>query len=78
MNPDAESRKAGTGQELAKDENAEVPVLVPRPSEAEISAPDDPELARALAAWGERSDAIRAAILALVDTSHNHTGGDHE
>jgi len=47
----------------------EVPVLVPSHSEAETSAPIDPDLARVCAAWGDLPNAIRAAILALVDTS---------
>ena len=51
---------------------------MPSPSEAEISAFLGPELARIWAAWESLPDAIKVAILALVETSPKPMGGDHE
>ena len=75
LSSDAVSRKDQTNQELANDENAEVPVLVPKPDSAEISAPIGPALARVEAAWDDLPEAIKSAILTLVDAANMTSGG---
>ena len=62
-------------QELANDANGQVPILVPSPSETEIAAFLGPELARVRAVWCGLPDAIKSAILALVDTAPKPAGG---
>ncbi|MCC7475108.1 MAG: hypothetical protein IT425_06905 [Pirellulales bacterium] len=78
MSSDAVCRKDLTDQELANDENAGVPVLVPRPESAEPSAPIDPALARVVAAWDDLPEAIKLAILTLVDVASKTLGGGRD
>ena len=78
LSSDAASRKDQTDQELANDENAEVPVLVPRPNSADVSASIDPALARVEAAWDDLPEAIKSAILTLVDAANKTTGGGRD
>jgi len=61
--------------ELRDDENGEVPVLVPSPTDAVSPAQLPPELARVVAAWDELPEAIRTGILALVDAACKTQGG---
>jgi hypothetical protein len=56
-------------KELRQPSPAEVPVLVPSLPNA-VSGPDfPPDLARVINSWESLPDAIKAAMLALVDAS---------
>jgi hypothetical protein len=69
MIPSEQERNDQHGLELGQDAAAEVPVLVPCPPGAELEADLPPDLARVVDAWDELPDAIKAAIIALVETA---------
>jgi hypothetical protein len=55
-----------------------VPILVPSSKDDVSNAPLPPELARVVAVWDELPEAIRTAILALVDAAHKTQGGGRD
>jgi len=61
--------------ELRDNESGEVPVLVPSPADGVSSAQLPPELARVVDAWEQLPDAIKTAILTLVEAA-NKTARD--
>jgi hypothetical protein len=64
--------------ELRDDESGEVTVLVPSPEDGVSSAQHPTDLARVLTAWDQLPEAIRTAILALVDAAHKVQGGGRD
>jgi hypothetical protein len=69
QNPATDSRNDQRRKEIRETQNAEVPVVVPSPSEA-VSGPDfPPDLARVVAAWPDLPQAIKAGVLALVNAA---------
>lgn len=64
--PEADPRNDQVYQEIRDDASGEVPVLVPCPPGAVSGPVFSPELARVVDAWDHLPEAIRTAILALV------------
>ncbi len=60
---------------LRDDDAGEAPVLVPSGEDCHFLPDLPPDLARVAAAWGDLPDAIKAAILALVDAAEKTAGG---
>jgi hypothetical protein len=54
---------------LRKSEDGEVPTVVPSQSHDSAGAELPADLARVVAQWASRPAAIRAAILAMIDTA---------
>jgi hypothetical protein len=59
-----------TSNQLGQDAEAEVPTVVPCPPDPQISR----DLANVKTAWNHLPDAIRAAILALIQTTGGANG----
>ncbi|RIK76945.1 MAG: hypothetical protein DCC67_13265 [Planctomycetota bacterium] len=64
--------------ELRDDQTGEVPVLVPSPEDGVSIAQLPPDMARVVAAWDGLPEAIRTAILALVDAAHKTQGSGRD
>jgi len=67
--PDNDPRNDQVYQEIRDESSGEVPVLVPSPPGAVSGPPYCPDLARVVGAWDRLPDAIRTAILALVQAA---------
>ncbi len=65
----AESPKDKTYQEIRANQSPEVPTVVPCPSKADCSSQFPPKLARVVAVWDLLPEAIKTAILALVQAA---------
>jgi hypothetical protein len=69
LNPARDSRNEQRRKEIRETQNAKVPVVVPS-SSGVVSGPDfPPDLARVVGAWPALADAIKIAVLTLVDAS---------
>ena len=67
--PDADSRNGQQYRELRDEPSGEVPVLVPWLPDAVSGPIHHPELVRVVDAWDHLPEAIRTAILALVQAA---------
>lgn len=70
--PEADPRNDQVYKEIRDDASGEVPVLVPCPPGAVSGPVFSPELARVLGAWDHLPEAIRTAILALIQAANGH------